>query len=428
MKGTARPYFYVKAVLGFLVSLLFSCDTDRSVDPTSKDYFVKYYGGNGNQYGVDMIQTDDGNFLLLGNWEIDRLERRIYLVKVDQEGKILWEKKLGTDRENAKDIERTLDGNYIILSENSSAGNSNVKLIRIRPDGSKIDSSFYGYEKNEIPETVTPLLDGGFIVTGATAYDTAFIVNPGPDGSDVSDVFHYRCADNLIFSKTNWSEQYGNGTYDVGIKVIQQAPDLFYVFGASNVYQDEQSTGKINLLYYQIDADGSNGDVKRLGDPNTDTQCSFVMNVPANLGGGLFLVGTESTPAGVANLHVTKLRTPLVFKPADDELFDRSISIGLRKLASVSACAVVTGQQGYLVVANEELGDGTTNIWLTKIDHVTGSVLWSSTFGTVEENDSGASVRELPDGKILMLGTIGLVNNQTKMTLMKLNSRGQLRN
>lgn len=415
-------FFFLFVATG---ALLASCDTDKSIDPPYKNYFVKYYGGNGNQLGVDMIPVDDGSFLLLGNWQIDRTENRIYLVNVDAEGNIRWEKKLGSGQENAKDIEKTNDGNYVILSDNGSAANLDIKLIRITPSGEKIDSVVYGSPGNENAQTVTALVDGGFIVAGATEYDSAFVVNPSnPD--DLSDIFHYRCDNRLVFDNFNWYEQYGPGTIDGGTKVIQNSSELFYVFGFSNQTHEGNPAGRINLLYYSIGAGGIIRDVNFLGDFDNNTESSYVMEVPPALGGGFFIAGTESTSSGSVNLHVSKLRSPLLFNSVDDELFDRSIPIESRKLNSLSASASLTGAQGYLILGNEIQDDATTNIWLSKIDQGSGSLIWSATFGTEEENDSGEAVFQLPDGKILLLGTIGLINNQSKMVLMKLNSTGQL--
>jgi hypothetical protein len=424
---TGRKIFRLLTLLQILSGLLFSCDSDRSIDPTDKNYFVKYYGGNGNQSGVDMIENGEGTFLLLGNWQIDRTENRIYLVNVDARGRIVWEKKLGTTSERAKDIERTNDGNFVILSDNATASDTDVKLIIINPQGEKIDSVVYGSPGNENAHSVSSLIDGGFIIAGATEYDSSMVVNPS-NPEDISDIFHYRCNADLVFDKFNWYEQYGPGTFDGGTKVIQRSPDQFYVFGFSNQTHERNPSGRVNLLYYAIGSGGIIQGLNFLGDVDNDTESAFAMEVPVELGGGFFIAGTETTSAGSINLHVSKLRDPLIFNSTNDELFDRSIPIESRKLSSLAAAPSLTGTQGYLLLANELQDDGSNNIWLTKIDQGSGSIVWSATFGSDEEDDLGAAVMQLPDGKILLLGTIGLINNQSKMVLMKLNSTGQLMN
>jgi hypothetical protein len=85
----------------------------------------------------------------------------------------------------------------------------------------------------------------------------------------------------------------------------------------------------------------------------------------------------------------------------------------------------IIGGSGYLILGNEVRGTGAVNFWLSKIDQ-SGIILWSSTFGSEGEDDFAAAVHELPDGKIAILGTMGLADNQSKMALIKVNPQGAL--
>ena len=96
-----------------------------------------------------------------------------------------------------------------------------------------------------------------------------------------------------------------------------------------------------------------------------------------------------------------------------------------RNIGGVAAATSIAGPFGYLVLGNEVRSTGATNLWLSKIDQ-SGAVLWSTTFGSELEDDSGAAVAELPDGKIVVLGTMGLADNQSKMALIKMNPQGEL--
>ena len=76
------------------------------------------------------------------------------------------------------------------------------------------------------------------------------------------------------------------------------------------------------------------------------------------------------------------------------------------------------------MLANETRETG-HNIWLTKIDQ-NGNQIWSASYGSEEEDDLGAAVQELDNGKIVIAGSVRLINNQYKMVLMKVNSEGHL--
>jgi hypothetical protein len=125
-------------------------------------------------------------------------------------------------------------------------------------------------------------------------------------------------------------------------------------------------------------------------------------------------------------MFVARMRSSLSFTNPlqNDATFYNTIPLG-RNIRGVSASTCVVGEQGFLLLGNEVRGIGTTNFWLTKIDQ-SGRVLWSTTFGSEAKDDMAAAVTELPDGKVVVLGTMGLADNQFKIAFIKLNRSGQL--
>lgn len=384
---------------------------------------MKMFGGDGDQTGVDLIVLDDGNFLLLGNTQLGNVTR-IYLVKSDSKGNQIWEKKYGdlSGVTLAKDIEQISGGFAILGTVETLSNGTDVKLIRINTEGIPVDSITYGYDKNDDAQSLTALSDGGFIITGSTKRDLT-IQDPASvpiDPDAFSNIFHYRCNSSLVFDE-NWHEFYGAlGKFDFGTKVIQYA-DRFYVFGHSDV---ANQSGKLNPCYYSIDTGGIPSTVSTLGDNSLDTRTSFVCELPPELGGNLLLFGTTTRSPTDITFHVSTLRTPLRFNPGDDEGIDNDIVIGNTSLEAVSASPSIMEPKGYLLLGNESRTLG-TNIWLTKIDQ-SARPLWSVSLGSERENDHAAAVKELNDGKIIVLGTLGVADNQTKMALFKLNSSGRL--
>jgi hypothetical protein len=418
---------FLRSIFGlFLVAIFISgCDTSGNTDDPAKNAFIKYYGGDGDQSGADMVVLGDGNIILLGNTRMGT-SKRIYFVKVDPQGNVITSKKLGDPTDVAIDIEPTGNGNFVILSRFERANeNHDFKLLLVDDDGNKLDSVIYGFSKKDFPHSVTPLSDGGFIVTGGTQYEPTGFDPPDPEA--YSNIFHLRCDATFDFENPLWEDIYGNPfEYDAGVKVFEGTNQQFYVFGYSTYDHIENPNGNLNLEYYSISATGSAADQPSfLGDYDQNTTLAHVLAAPPEFGGGFFQIATRTNNTGTVTLHVAKLRSPLSFN-SDDELLDEEIDIIPRPLEAVSAAAAVNATpQGYLLLAEELRNLGTKNISLTKINQI-GAVIWSVSLGSEEENDEAAAVAELADGKILVLGTVEIGDNQTKMALFKLNSTGRL--
>lgn len=418
MRRVRLHIFLISAIVWFA----FSCDTGSNIEPPDESYFMKLYGMDGDQEGVDLTALNDGTFLLLGNTVLENL-KQMYLVNVDSEGDIIWERNIGGTTDVAIDIEPTPDGNFVILSTvETGPANIDIKLIRIQPDGTKIDSVIYGSPENDNAQSVTPLTDGGFIVAGGTLHDEAPYNPQDPDA--FSNAFHFRCDATLVFDP-NWDEFSGNtGRYDAATKVFEVG-GLFYVFGYSDVEHNALPPGKINLQYYALGSlAGASAGPNYLGDFNDNTTLEFVTAVPQEMGGGYAIIGTRASGAGAVTIHATKLRSDLQFDPLDEQ-FDTSVPIDGKTLEAVAIAPVKISSRGYLLLANETSAIGTTNIFIVKIDQ-SANPQWSVSLGSDPENDRCAAALELADGRIFVLGTIELGNNQSKMALYKLNSSGRL--
>jgi hypothetical protein len=421
-----RPIAYFLSTL-FIVMLFInvSCDTAGNIDIPDDKYFVKYFGEDGDQQAVDMIVNADGTFMLLGNSTAGT--QSIFIIKADAEGKIIWQKKFGTATDIAKDIEPTPDGNFIILSEFVfSPSNMDIKLIRLTPDGNKMDSVMQGTNDlgslySDHPNSVSPLSDGGFIVTGYADYDHI----PADLIDTQSSIFHFRFDESLIpFDESNWKNYNGGGEINKGTKVFQRG-DSLYFFGYTNENSNNQNPGnKMLLLYYGLNQTGVSTNPVYLGDPNENINADYVAKVPASLIEGYLMISTSTESTGSTKLRVSKLRDPLKFDTNDDTQFDSNI-FGVKRLMGTYAAPSIANSLGYLVVANETKETGETDILLSKIN-LSGEELWAVNFGS-EKNDRAAAVAELPDGKIVIFCTIETVV-QTKLALMKLNANGKLLN
>jgi len=415
------------------------CDTESNTENPDLSYFIKYYGGDGNQYGVDMLSLDDGSFLLLGQYAETDFNRDVYLLRVNAEGSVIWENRIGENEPGVwspKDIEPTNDGNFIVLSDfrkdlDNPRDSSDIRLLKISADGALLKTLSLGTPAHDYGRTVTPLSDGSFIVSGTTEFTSTFPLANNTD-PDLGDVFNYRVTENIELD-TEWSPVIvGFGAHmDVAVKTIE-TPTGFYVYGHTNstLTGGLNPNRKLGLFYFGRQTSGTKALTNYPGNvqPLNNTEINFVQAVSPALGSGVLVVGTSQDNVGKSGIFVARMRSTLTFEPnnvANDATFYDIVHLGNNiNLRGVAAATSLFGEQGFLILGNEVRGTGALNFWLSKIDQ-SGKLIWSTTFGSEAKDDTAGAVLELPDGKIVILATMGLADNQFKMAFVKVNGQGQ---
>ncbi len=417
-------------VVGCLILACGSCDTAGTITPPHDYYFMKYYGSDGNQSAVDLQVLDDGSFLILGNSVFD-FSTDVILMRVDGVGKLLWQKSLVVGI--GVDLEPVADGSFVVLVNVASG----FQLLRITGDGDILDQSpVMSDGGNVIAHSVTPLADGGFMVSGQSQAT-------GPGVSDPGNVLNFKVSStfgrHVAWGPVNHGfggggSGSGESRLDVAIKTFQKlvtrieggqeiVDTLYYVFGYSNTnIGNDNPLGQQGLFYFERGELGQSGQVRYAANPDaSNTEIRQVLAVPSTLGSGYVVLGTARRSQD-ENLFLARLRDPLLFNSSDATLFT-NVSLG-RQLSAVAVAPSLVGARGFFLLGNESRATGSRNIWLTKIDQ-SGAVQWSATFGSENENDTAAAVVELPDGRIVVLGTMALADNQTKIALFKINAQGQ---
>ncbi|HRG10630.1 MAG TPA: hypothetical protein PLJ08_18790 [Cyclobacteriaceae bacterium] len=66
-----------------IFGLILSCDTERNIPLLAEDTFLKFYGVEGEQTGVDFVLTSDNAIAMVGNSTQPGGMQMIYVVKVD---------------------------------------------------------------------------------------------------------------------------------------------------------------------------------------------------------------------------------------------------------------------------------------------------------------------------------------------------------
>ena len=413
MKNIARFSLFV-LLTG---TLYFSCDTEDTVEPNFEDYFVKYYGEEGNQQGVDIEVLSDG-YLLVGNTRRTAGQSGIFIVRTDLQGNRISSGTLQKPDADLVAVDAALDngGDLIIAAEYRRSYND-IDFYAARfnlgaSNGELTPSSEFtgpqgGVEPagtTDIPESVTVLSSGDIIITGST--NNTIDSKPGGSGpEDLTDILALRLTPDLTLRpETEWRRIYGQNKADYGHRAIERDNGL--LFFSSSFYSNEPLEQQgLNMMVYSTNNIGVVQDGYKTYGSTSDEIGSDII---ATSEGGALLVAEAQ-----GRILLTRLS-------ASNSIVGFPTAVGKSNVEAKSAFEAVNG--GYLVIGNwSNLNN--QDFYLAKVS-IENEVEWERTFGGLDE-DNVPRVIQKADGSVLLVGTI-LLESQEKMCLIKLNPAGDL--
>ncbi len=210
-----RPVVAVAALLA-----LVSCG---KADNPPAIQWVRTFSALDYAKGYWVEPTADGGFVAAGATATNGEASVFYLVKVDSQGGLEWERTFG--RDGAQCVRQTRDGGYIIAGEGSrcfpGSGNEVTQPYVVKTDASGLLQwqRVYFYDTLEYGYCITETRDGGYALLAS---------NPGYDSGMA--VFRLDSAGGVV-----WRRSYpGTGYWDE-TRSIEQTPDSGFIVGYSSL-------------------------------------------------------------------------------------------------------------------------------------------------------------------------------------------------
>ncbi|MEM6359268.1 MAG: hypothetical protein AAGA64_01255 [Bacteroidota bacterium] len=406
--------------LHLLVILVFSgCDTEGNSDPRFEDYFIKYFGGDGNQTGLELAEYNEG-FVLIGNNTLINGTPRLFVVHTDNIGNEIWARTYGGDSEMAAvDVEIDNDNNIIIAADLvKNDGLTDIVFFKLGEEGNKIDSLVYGFpEFDESAADLTITENNDYIITGYTT-NVDIGKSDYDETTDFEDILSIRVNSNLqLFQEANWRRVYGFSGLDRGQGLVQKSDGTFLFFGTTDRFPPGApvtSNPELNIFVFPAGQDGvvtSVSPFQWLGSAESDETAASITQTSNQ---GFVLAGTSLQSNATSSIYLASLRN-------DDELI---FNATLGSVNNAITSSVIEDVNGGFLISGIEIVNNASNIFLMKTTN-TGVVEWVQSFGGSDDDRSG-SIIQLNDGSILMTGTIEL-ESQTKMVLIKTKPNGELK-
>jgi len=197
-------------------------------NPNGSIRWRKKYGSKDKDIGVDGVETQDGGFILL-TLSQEELNFRISATKINDTGDIVWIKKFPKDgRQKAFKIIKTARGNYLISASFENKNNQdNIRLLKIDNEGNLLWERNYFSNAHEHLNDISVDYKGNIIGVGHS------------QSSDQADldalVRYYDHKGNVL-----WERKFGKNRHDAFKAVTLLHNNTFAIAGFASSFSDKK--------------------------------------------------------------------------------------------------------------------------------------------------------------------------------------------
>lgn len=212
------------------------------VDSSGNLLWSQTYGGTGVDDAVSMVKTSDGGYALVGftrSFGVGGTD--FWLVKVDSEGVLQWNKTYGgPSDDSAHSVVQTGDGGYALAGFTSSfgSGGGDFWLVKVDSSGNMQWNRTFGGHGMDNAVSLVKTSDGGYALAGYT----------GSFGAGSSDVWVVKTDS---FGNLVWSQTYGGAGADYAYSIIQTSDGGYALAGNTASF----GTGSSDCYFVKIAAE-----------------------------------------------------------------------------------------------------------------------------------------------------------------------------
>jgi hypothetical protein len=362
------------SLLGILLSVLL---LSLSVS-TAHGQWAYTYGGSSNDRFTSIQQTQDGGYVLVGHtYSLGVGNSDVLVMKLSSEGDLTWQKAYGgTGYDQAKSIQQTQDGGYIVAGNTSSfgSGDNNMWVMKLDSSGAVTWQKTYGGTGQDYAQSIQQTRDGGYIVAGHTSSFSA---------GDL-DLWVLKLDSN---GGVTWQKTYGGSDDDYTYSIRQTQDEGYIVSGQTFSFGE----GITDAWVLKLDSTGGVTWQKTYGASGEEGADS----IQQTRDGGYILSGS-TTSFGAENFDawIMKLNSSgaIVWQkiyggPGDDW----------------ANTVQQTWDGGYIVSgATWSFGSGADSAWVIKLDR-SGKIAWQKIYGG-SSWDSAASIQQTQDRGYIVAG------------------------
>lgn len=232
------------------------------LSPNGTREWSRYFGGNFSDTPQGVVQLDDGSFIITGFSDSDDVDITnnkgsydFWVIKISANGTLLWEKNFGgTEIDEAYGIQKTNDGNLIIVGDTRSSdqnvtrnnGGADLWLIKVSTEGDLLWQKNFGGSNFDVGRAVKNTNDGGFIICGSSRSTDRDFINKGQNDGWILKV--------SSSGSTEWQKFIGGTEIDLLYDVTQLSNGAFIAVGETTSSNEdiEENKGFSDVLIVKI--------------------------------------------------------------------------------------------------------------------------------------------------------------------------------
>ncbi|PWL29424.1 MAG: hypothetical protein DCO96_06580 [Fluviicola sp. XM-24bin1] len=395
-----------------LLLLFIICISSVSFGQVPVIEWQKSYGGLGNNDDSRSISnTSDGGFIICGRSDSNDGDvtfnnggQDIWVIKLDANGIISWEKSLGGSGDDiGESIIQTNDGGYIVAGYTNSNdgdvsnnnGGQDFWIVKLDDLGNITWEKSLGGTSGDRAYCIRQTNDGGYIVAGySLSNDGDVTTNNG--GQD----FWIVKLDDL--GNITWEKSLGGTSLDEAYSIEQTSDDGYIVTGVSTSY----TTGNNGIQDFRIVKLNSVGTIDwqtSVGGTNMDVARS----IKQTSDGGFIVAGYSQSNDGNLSLNNGNFDYWIVkLDPFGSITWQKSYG-GTQAEIARSIQQTIDG--GYIVAGTSSSNNGDVSgnngqqdFWIVKLDDL-GNIKWEKVLGGTG-SDNALSIVEISKNNYAVCG------------------------
>ncbi len=280
-------------ILGMSKSLSKNYDRDiyvAKVTLEGKLLWQKSIGGDRDEQAGGIVGLDDGSVMIVGDTEsFGSEERDIYIAKLDKEGKTVFARTVGgKKRDEAYDLTRLSDGNLALVGMRATRKNyEEFFVMKLDQNGKQLWTKTFGEYDDDSLESVTATSDGGMVAVGKTrSY-----------GSEQTDLTVMKLS---ATGEVLWHKVYGFKYYEYGNAVTSTQDGGFMLSGGTSTL----GKGSHSVYIIALDKNGTLIWSQVYGDKERD----IAYGIAAMSDGTVISVGQSASFSRSKGFHMIKIR------------------------------------------------------------------------------------------------------------------------